>query len=328
MSRRGNSDERSGILKWIVLGIVVVIGLLGVGIGAASWHQVPAGHVGVKTIWSEVVMSQTYAEGLRTITPIMESMYDYDTRIQLAQLKEQAAASDQQDAITEVSVNFQISPALANVVYKRIGDLNTVKTIVLKPGIDQSVKTTTAKFSSVELVTQRDKVRDGIEKRLKEYLDAVTFDQGGVSYKASLLIEVKAVAISDFAFTETYKKQVEDTARAQSKIIEEQRKVDIETAIAQQKIEKAKGEAGSIIAVAQAQANATLVKAKAEAQALKLVREQLSPIIIQKNAIDRWDGKLPVFLMDDGNGNILLDVGKFLESLGKDKETNTGQTKP
>ena len=49
------------------------------------------------------------------------------------------------------------------------------------------------------------------------------------------------------------------------------------------------------IAVAKAEAEKVLVKAKAEAEANKLREQALTPAILEKMWIEKWDGKLPVY---------------------------------
>lgn len=60
-------------------------------------------------------------------------------------------------------------------------------------------------------------------------------------------------------------------------------------------VAQAQAEAQKEVATAQGQAQAMLVKAQAEAQALKLRGDALrdNPGLVQLNAIDKWDGKLP-----------------------------------
>lgn len=49
------------------------------------------------------------------------------------------------------------------------------------------------------------------------------------------------------------------------------------------------------VAVAKAEAEKVLVKAKAEAEANKLRQQALTPAILEKMWIEKWDGKLPVY---------------------------------
>jgi regulator of protease activity HflC (stomatin/prohibitin superfamily) len=70
-------------------------------------------------------------------------------------------------------------------------------------------------------------------------------------------------------------------------------KVKQTQAEADQTVAKAEGEARSKKAVAEGEASAILTKAKAQADANKLIRESLTPEVIQSIALEKWDGKLP-----------------------------------
>lgn len=49
------------------------------------------------------------------------------------------------------------------------------------------------------------------------------------------------------------------------------------------------------VAVAKAEAEKLLVAARAEAEANKLREQALTPAILEKMWIEKWDGKLPVY---------------------------------
>jgi hypothetical protein len=52
-------------------------------------------------------------------------------------------------------------------------------------------------------------------------------------------------------------------------------------------------------------AQAKIMTAEADAKAYELVQQKLTPLIIQKMQIDRWDGKLPMVT----SGNTLFSLG-------------------
>ena len=70
-------------------------------------------------------------------------------------------------------------------------------------------------------------------------------------------------------------------------------------------------EANAKIAVAKAKGNAEATKIKADAEAYynRTIAASLSPLIIQEDFIEKWDGKVPVIM--GGNGQI-LDVSKVI----------------
>lgn len=70
-------------------------------------------------------------------------------------------------------------------------------------------------------------------------------------------------------------------------------KVKQTQAEADQTVAKAEGESRSKKAIAEGESQAILIKAKAQADANKLIRESLTPEVIQSIALEKWDGKLP-----------------------------------
>ena len=70
------------------------------------------------------------------------------------------------------------------------------------------------------------------------------------------------------------------------------------------------------VVTAKKQAEALIIKAKGEAESQKLLQQTLTAQLLQKQVIDKWDGKLPT--VTGGNNNIpLLNINP-----------TTGQNKP
>ena len=70
-------------------------------------------------------------------------------------------------------------------------------------------------------------------------------------------------------------------------------------------------EANAKIAVAKAEGNAKAMKIKADAEAYynRTIAASLSPMIVQEDLIEKWDGKMPQIM--GGNG-MMLDVSKIV----------------
>jgi regulator of protease activity HflC (stomatin/prohibitin superfamily) len=60
-------------------------------------------------------------------------------------------------------------------------------------------------------------------------------------------------------------------------------------------------------AIKEAEAKVNLARGEAEAQ--RLIGETLTPDILQKQTIEKWDGQLPKIVTD---GKLKFDVSKFL----------------
>ena len=78
-------------------------------------------------------------------------------------------------------------------------------------------------------------------------------------------------------------------------------------------------EANAKIAVAKAEGNAKAMKIKADAEAYynRTIAASLSPMIVQEDMIEKWDGKMPQIMA--GNGGMMMDISKVIGSSGGKK---------
>jgi regulator of protease activity HflC (stomatin/prohibitin superfamily) len=65
--------------------------------------------------------------------------------------------------------------------------------------------------------------------------------------------------------------------------------------MAENKVKQAEAEAKIKVATAQGNAQAMLTSAKAEAEANSLKQKTITPMLLQLEWINKWDGKLPVY---------------------------------
>lgn len=70
-------------------------------------------------------------------------------------------------------------------------------------------------------------------------------------------------------------------------------------------------EANAKIAVAKAEGSAKAMKIKADAESYynKTIAASLSPMIVQEDMIEKWDGKMPQIV--SGNG-MIMDISKIM----------------
>ena len=75
--------------------------------------------------------------------------------------------------------------------------------------------------------------------------------------------------------------------------------------MAEQNKLKSQTEAETSVIKAQAEADVKLIEAEATAKANELLTESLTEDILQKLAIEKWDGKMPTVISDGSN---ILDL--------------------
>jgi len=140
---------------------------------------------------------------------------------------------------------------------------------VLRPAVQESIKSVTAKYTAEGLITERAKVGAEIAKGLEEKVT-----KHG--------IEIEGFNIVDFKFSDAFDKAIEEKQVAQQELI----RVRTEQ---EQQVVKAEAAAKA----AEANARAILVQAEAQAEANAKLAASLTSVLVEYEKIQKWDGKLP-----------------------------------
>jgi len=231
-----------------------------------------------------------------------------NVQIQKAESSEATASKDLQEITTTVAVNYKLDPEKVLEIYRTLRHEYADR--VIKPNIEESLKATTALFTAEELITKRadlkTKFDDILDERLRHFG-----------------IEVVAVSITDFQFSQAFDAAIEAKVTAEQRALEAKNKlVQIEYEAQQRIIEaeaeknatitRATGEAEALLISKTAEAQAILIEANATAEAIEFITSQMNPEYAQYKWLEEWDGKLPLFIGGDGEG-ILIDLGSLQE---------------
>lgn len=255
----------------------VVFGLLIIGLilfALFCVRTVDAGQVGVITRFGEVSREVQSGIAIKMPWPI-EKLYKIEARTQKEDLTANAASKDLQDANANLAVNYSIDRNRATDVYKTVGI--DYKDKVLVPAITSSFKGNTTAYTAEELLTKRPEVEEATLNTVRNKLEQICKQDGICG------INVSAIAIVDFGFSTEFTAAIEAKQVAQQ---EAQRAVFV--------AEKAKQEA-----------QAEIERAKGSAEAQRLQQSTLTAELLQKQAIEKWDGKLPVYSTD---GNLFFNI--------------------
>jgi len=150
----------------------------------------------------------------------------------------------------------------------------------------ESVKAVTAQFTAEELVTQREKVKALIEDQIKSYIRVALAEK-----KLPGAIDVGTVAITHFDFSPDFNNSIEQKVKAEQDALRAENEK-------RQKVTQAEAERDSQKARADGEAYSIEVRSKADAAAIQRKADALraNPNLIQLNAVDKWDGKLPQYM--------------------------------
>jgi regulator of protease activity HflC (stomatin/prohibitin superfamily) len=162
---KGKTARGFRIAKFIVLFFIALIIILTMN----PFVIVGAGERGVVLNFG-AVQPDVFGEGLHFRIPIMQKIIKIDVKVHKSQTDAESVSKDLQDTRSTIAVNYHISPEKANWIYQNIG--TEYKERIIDPAVQEVVKAITAKYTAVELITQREKVRSEIKDLLKQRLFA------------------------------------------------------------------------------------------------------------------------------------------------------------
>lgn len=226
---------------------------------------VPAGERGVLMQFG-AVQQRILDEGLHPLIPLAQSVKLLSVRVQSFITQTEAASKDLQDVGAEVALNWHVKPDQVNSLFQRLGDLEQISLIVIRPAIEDSIKAVLASFTAEQLVTERATVKAAIANVLDDRL----------AHYSLVLDDIDLLQVD---FSERFREAVEAKQ------------------VAEQEAKRAEYEALR----AQRQADAKVFLAKGQAQAQQLLQAGLTPEVLEHEAIEKWNGQLPMVI---GNGTV------------------------
>jgi regulator of protease activity HflC (stomatin/prohibitin superfamily) len=261
------------------LGIVALIVILMLLFSINPFVIIQPGYRGVIFNIASGVRQEPLGEGLRFRMPFLESVHIFDCRVMKQEFECAAVSSDLQSVHTTVALNFHLMPDKVSQLYRDIGEdyINRI----ISPAVQEGIKATTAQYNAAHLIISRPKVKEGVRIFLSERL-------------AKSFIALNEISLTDFKFSDEYQKAVEAKQVAEQ---EAQKKT--------YDLIKAKKEAEIAIAQAEGEKRATIARAQGQAEQQHLLRLTLTPDLVRLKAIEKWDGKLPVY---NGGAMPLLDL--------------------
>ena len=227
--------------------------LILVAIGAICFsclRTVPTGHTGIVTVFGEV-KDVTYEAGVHFTAPWV-SVVNMDNRNQKASIDLSCFSSDIQEVAVTYTLNYQISKANAQKIYRNIG--MSYYDVIILPRVQEAVKSEMAKYTAEELLSNRSQlsqdIRDLLTAKLENY-DIVVVDAS-----------MENLDFSD-AFTDAVEsKQVAEQKSKQAQIEQDQKNMEAEAAAKRAQIE---AEAAAKVSVIAANAELDVVRIQADA---------------------------------------------------------------
>lgn len=225
---------------------------------------VNAGERGVVLNFGQV-QEQVLDEGLHFIIPIVNTVEKLSVRVQKHQIPAEAASKDLQDVYTDVALNWHVVPEKTNTVFQQVGNEGQIVQRIINPAIEEVLKAVMAQYTAEQIITRRGEVKANIDEQLTSRL-------------ANYNVAVDDISLVNIHFSQRFSEAVE----------------------AKQIAEQDAKRAEFIALKATKEAEAEVNRATGQAEAQRLLRENLTPEILQKQAIEKWDGHFPTVLGGSG----------------------------
>jgi len=127
--------------------------------------SVPAGSVGVKTRFGAVVGVMQPGMNIK-LPSLFENVTIMNSRVLKTEVKAEAGSSDLQTVSTDIVVNYHIDAKKAQDIFQKIGDNQIVEDTILRPAVSEVVKAAVAKKTAENILKERPKLKQDIDKEL------------------------------------------------------------------------------------------------------------------------------------------------------------------
>lgn len=258
--------NHSSRTNYFVIGGITLTLFVGITLLKSSFVTVNPGERGV-VIRLGKIQNGILDEGTHPVLPFITSVKKLNVRLQKTDIAASAGTKDLQSVNTNLALNWYIEPSKVNKVYQEIGDEQEVVARIITPALNEVLKAATPKRTAEEILIKRAELKEEIDQEIKQRL-------------AVYGIQVNGVALVNVAFSSEFAKAIEAKQ------------------IAEQQAKQAEYDALKASKEAQAEIN----RAKGQAEAQRLMRQTLTPELLQKQAIEKWNGQFPQVM--SGNGTM------------------------
>lgn len=210
-------------------------------------------------------------DGLHVKIPFIQTIKKVNVQQKKFDGKENSYTRDVQTSEVQYTINYELVRENVNNLIKNVGDDYHNRIVV--PFIRSAMKEAFGNFAATEIVENRDAVRREIESTLRHTLDSNYF----------LNIQFQLV---DIDFDDDFENAIK------------------EKQVAEQQALKAK----NVTIQIEEQAKQTKIRAEADAEAIRIKAKALesNPKLVEYEAVQKWDGKMPQYMM--GNSLPLINL--------------------
>lgn len=250
--------------KFLHLMFVAAIGCMFMFATTSCVERIDAGHAGIKFKLygtDKGVQDVSLVSGWVWFNPITERVYEYPTFVQAMECKTFAInAKDGGKFLLTPSINICIQADRAAAVFKKYR--LPFKDIAAGPiwiELVNACRNEIGKFTTDSIVSNREELDKAVELAFADAIKKEGFN------------------VEQFTTGLKYSESIDQAIEAKNKAVQDGLRVENE------------------IKIAQAEAQKKVTIAKAEREAYEEMNKGLTPQVLEKMWVDKWDGRLPIY---------------------------------
>jgi regulator of protease activity HflC (stomatin/prohibitin superfamily) len=270
----------------------------------------PTEMAGVRRL-GQVITKEPLGPGLHFKSPFIDQVDRLQVSLDTFKLDRLTVNTiDNQPIAVTVGLTYRIPPqAVLPLLYEvgRAGNFDITE------NFERIVADRTAKIFAQQNTTRISENRDQILNTLKSVLSK---DLGTLYH-----IEVVDFQIAGIIYSDSFRASVEAAVKAKNEAVAAENTVNRIRFEAQQAVERANGEAAARLKLADADRQSTILSAQGRAEGIRLEGEsratvlrvnaeilKTSPLVVELAKADRWNGTLPLTLLEGTSSVPLLSV--------------------
>lgn len=259
---------QKGVIWGSISAIVLLLVLI---LAPVSCERIDAGHEGIKVNLygdDKGVGDVSLCTGMVWYNPYTTQVYEYPTFAQTVDYEPfEVNSKDGTKFTVDPSMIVKIKDGESPLIFKKYRkDLSEVVNGSLYIYVKDAARIVFNKYTADSIVSNRELV----DKSFDEYVR-------NAFAKESFVLEQLTPGIS-------YPKSYEDAINAKNKAIQDEMRIVNEVKVAEANARKAEAEAKKLI-----------IAAQAEAEANRMRTQALTPQVLEKAWIDKWNGVLPTY---------------------------------
>ncbi|MCH8537088.1 MAG: prohibitin family protein [Alkalimonas sp.] len=259
-------------------------GILILLFAVGSFYTVDEGERGVVIRYGSLI--NVADPGLHFKLPIIDSVRKISVQEQVELYRDmEAYSNDQQPAVMNLSVRYQIDSSRVDEVYRNFGTRQALIDRQVTRIVLEEAKTVLGQFNAATSIRERGRLNLEMAQAVQESVTGPVIILG--------------VQVEDVSFSAAYEESVEQRMLAEVAVERERQNLERERVEADIVRTRAAAEADRVRAQAQAQADSIRLRGNAEAEAIRERAAALAnnPLLVELVKAETWDGKLPTTML-------------------------------